>query len=195
MIKDTYVDDCATGADSDENVEQLALDMNELLSKGGFTTKGYSFSGRPPPPALTKDGESVSVLGYKWFTAEDVISIAFGPLSFAKKYRGKKQVTTDSHLIPEELNRSICLGKVHELFDPCGLSAPLMAGFKLDIRDLYDGESGFNCYTRGAQHQDGLRLKEEDNPLWKHCLVEHEGQIAEFSMKQANVFRTSQQGV
>ena len=53
---------------------------------------------------------------------------------------------------------------------------------------LYDGETGSNCYTRGAQHQDGLRLKDENNPLWKHCLVEHNGQPAEFSMKQTNVF-------
>ena len=53
---------------------------------------------------------------------------------------------------------------------------------------LYDGESGSNCYTRGKQHQDGLRLKDEENPLWKHCLVEHEGNQADFSMKQTNVF-------
>ena len=38
------------------------------------------------------------------------------------------------------------------------------------------------------QHQDGLRLKDENNPLWKHCLVEHNGQPAEFSMEQTNVF-------
>ena len=53
---------------------------------------------------------------------------------------------------------------------------------------LYDGESGSNCYTRGKQQEDGLRLREEENPLWKHCLVEHEGRTAEFSMKQTNVF-------
>ena len=33
-----------------------------------------------------------------------------------------------------------------------------------------------------------MRLKDEENPLWKHCLVEHEGRTAEFSMKQTNVF-------
>ena len=53
---------------------------------------------------------------------------------------------------------------------------------------MYDGESGSNCYTRGKQHEDGLRLEFEENPLWKHCLVEHEGRKAEFSMKQTNVF-------
>ena len=55
---------------------------------------------------------------------------------------------------------------------------------------LYDGETGCNCYTRGKQHQSALRLKDEENALWKHCLVEHNGMEAEFSMKQTNVFNS-----
>ena len=55
---------------------------------------------------------------------------------------------------------------------------------------LYDGETGCNCYTRGKQHQNALRLKDEENALWKHCLVEHDGAEAEFSMKQTNVFKS-----
>ena len=55
---------------------------------------------------------------------------------------------------------------------------------------LYDGETGGNCYTRGKQHQAALRLEDENNALWKHCLVEHDGRKAEFSMKQTNVFKT-----
>ena len=55
---------------------------------------------------------------------------------------------------------------------------------------LYDGETGSNCYTRGKQHQAALRLEDKNNALWKHCLVEHDGMKAEFSMKQTNVFKT-----
>ena len=55
---------------------------------------------------------------------------------------------------------------------------------------LYDGETGCNCYTRGKQHQNALRLRDEENALWKHCLVEHDGAEAEFSMKQTNVFKS-----
>ena len=54
----------------------------------------------------------------------------------------------------------------------------------------YDGETGCNCYTRGKQHAAALRLEDEDNALWKHCLVEHGGVKAEFSMKQTNVFKS-----
>ena len=36
----------------------------------------------------------------------------------------------------------------------------------------------------------GLRLEDEGNALWKHCLVEHGGIKAEFTMKQTNVFHS-----
>ena len=36
VMRDTYVDDCATGAANDQEAEQLALDMNELLCKGNL---------------------------------------------------------------------------------------------------------------------------------------------------------------
>ena len=77
---------------------------------------------------------SLCLCFYCAFTEDDALGFAFGPLTFAKKYRGKTQVTDDSHKIPEAVSRSTCLGKVHELFDPCGLAAPLLGGFKTDLR-------------------------------------------------------------
>ena len=53
---------------------------------------------------------------------------------------------------------------------------------------LYDGESGRPCYTRGKQHQDGLWLKDEEIPLWEHCLVEYVGNRAQFPMERTGVF-------
>ena len=47
----------------------------------------------------------------------------------------------------------------------------------------YAGETGRNGYSRGKEHLDALRLEDEENPLWKHCLVEHGGVKAVFSMK------------
>ena len=52
----------------------------------------------------------------------------------------------------------------------------------------YEGETGKNCYTRGKQHLDALRLEDEENALWKHCVVEHDGIKADFSMKSVGVF-------
>ena len=45
IINDTYVDDCATGVSgfsSDITPEQLSSDIDQMLAKAGFVTKGYS---------------------------------------------------------------------------------------------------------------------------------------------------------
>ena len=47
----------------------------------------------------------------------------------------------------------------------------------------YAGETGRNGYSRGKEHLYALRLEDEENPPWKHCLVEHGGVKAVFSMK------------
>ena len=52
----------------------------------------------------------------------------------------------------------------------------------------YAGETGRNGYSRGREHLDALRLEDDENPLWKHCLVEHGGTKAEFSMKVVGRF-------
>ena len=55
----------------------------------------------------------------------------------------------------------------------------------------YEGETGNNGYTRGKEQADGLRLKNEENALWKHCMVEHESQHVNFSMKVLESFQSS----
>ena len=55
----------------------------------------------------------------------------------------------------------------------------------------YEGETGSNGYGRGKEQWSGLRLEEEDNPLWKHCTVEHEGEHVEFSMEVLQAFHSS----
>ena len=52
----------------------------------------------------------------------------------------------------------------------------------------YAGETGRNGYTGGREHLYSLRLEDKKNPLWKHCLVEHGGVKAEFSMKVVGRF-------
>ena len=55
----------------------------------------------------------------------------------------------------------------------------------------YDGETGNNGYTRGKEQADGLRLESEENALWKHCMIEHEGQHVDFSMKVLESFQSA----
>ena len=55
---------------------------------------------------------------------------------------------------------------------------------QLDVRlAQYDGEKGSNGYTRGLEHQNALRLKDENNALWKHRVLEHGVVKQKFKMK------------
>ena len=55
---------------------------------------------------------------------------------------------------------------------------------------IYEGETGKNPHSRGLDHQDGLRLEHEENPLWKHCTLEHGGEKVEFKMKALRSFKS-----
>ena len=55
---------------------------------------------------------------------------------------------------------------------------------------VYEGETGRNGFTWGAEHLAALRLESEESPLWKHCLLEHEGRKAKFSMKVCGRFHS-----
>ena len=55
---------------------------------------------------------------------------------------------------------------------------------------LYGGESSRNAYDRGREHQDALRLESEESPLWKHCVLEHQGEKADFTMKSLRSFQS-----
>ena len=53
----------------------------------------------------------------------------------------------------------------------------------------YEGESGYNAFTRGCEHEDALRLKDQENALYKHCVLEHGGRRADFSMRALGSFQ------
>ena len=58
------------------------------------------------------------------------------------------------------------------------------------ISSIYEGETGRNGFTRGLEHLAALRLEDEENAMWKHCLVQHDGIKAEFEMKILRTFNS-----
>ena len=58
------------------------------------------------------------------------------------------------------------------------------------ISSIYEGETGKNGFTRGLEHLAVLRLEDEENAMWKHCLVQHDGLQAEFEMKILRTFNS-----
>ena len=155
ITQDTYVDDCPSGEDNFEDAESTAKSIETVLQKGGFNLKGFTFTGRPPLPHLTRDGVSINVVGMKWYSESDQIQLDVGELNFALKQRGKKIITEESKRIPLVLTKTHCQGKVFELFDITGKVTPLTAAMKLDLRDLVD---------RGVKWKD--QIPDDLRPIW-----------------------------
>ena len=63
----------------------------------------------------------------------------------------------------------------------------LRAGEKAE----YEGETGANGFTRGNEQLSGLRSKDPENALWKHCMLEHESEQVDFSMKVLGSFQSA----
>ena len=54
---------------------------------------------------------------------------------------------------------------------------------------VYHGESGYSGFTRGLDHQKDVEKKSPKNALWRHCLLYHDGNTAEFSMSVASIHK------
>ena len=102
IIHDIYIDDCLLGDCTYEHALTITDHLKIDLEQGGFTLKGFTFSGHDPPPHLTNDGESVTVGGLKWFPKGDFFFINCGELNFFKKCRGRKTPHMNG-VIPEQL--------------------------------------------------------------------------------------------
>ena len=174
IIEDTYMDDTVTGASSIEDAEELASDLTDLLGSGGFSPKGYTRSGRPPLPTLSKDGVRIGILGSLWSPEKDEIQLAIGTLNFSKKYRGKKTESDDSSKVPKKLTKRICAGKVAEMFDLSGLASPLTGGFKLDLHDLhlsYGWDDPLSDLDRTCWIENFKSMSELSDVMWSRAVI------------------------
>ena len=135
--KDVYVDDCISGEQSIELAHTRADELLVVLSRGGFTLKGFTFSWQHPDKHLSVDGNSINVAGMKWHSYDDLLQLDVSELNFMKKQRGKKPAVIEkSKKIPEKLTRRQCVSKVSELFDITGKITPITACMKLDLHTL-----------------------------------------------------------
>ena len=83
----------------------------------------------PPENMANVDKISVNVGGVMWFTLEDVYCLKTPQNIWERKKRSKKSIR-------DRLVRRDCVSVVYGIFDPRGLSAPVVCGFKVDLHDL-----------------------------------------------------------
>ena len=61
---------------------------------------------------------------------------------------------------------------------------------KSNLKAVYKGKTGRNCYSRRLEHLAGLNSEKDDNPLWKHCQIQHMGRKVAFKMVCLKSFST-----
>ena len=102
--------------DSWEKILEITDNLKLALNRGGFAVKGFTFSGREPPPNLSNDGTSIIVGGMKPYPKEDCISLYTNILNFDYKKRGKKSSAVNNK-VPPDFTRRDCVARVAEVFD------------------------------------------------------------------------------
>ena len=73
----------------------MADDLDQSLAKVSMKIKGYTNCGELPPENCTKDGISVTMLGYKWYSQVDIYALNLPPPHFSNKVRGRLAVDTE----------------------------------------------------------------------------------------------------
>ena len=56
-------------------------------------------------------------------------------------------------------------------------------------KNIYEGESSYNSYTRGKEHTRNLEAKYEKSSLWRHCREVHDGRLQGFIMNTSGTFK------
>ena len=134
-VNDIYVDDCILGKHSRKEVLEATDELKLSLEKGGFTLKGFTFSGEDPDLDLSGGHDYITVAGLKWYPKRDFLTLNWNELNFAQKVRGRKcEILSE---VPLNLTMRECVRKLAEIFDPLGRMAPIIASMKLDISHLH----------------------------------------------------------
>ena len=133
----TYVDDCTAGANTEDKLEQLSADLEEVVQRGGFKFKDTKKSG----DSLI-DGIPAKILGMQWDTEKDELAVDV-KVNFTGKVRGAKLLPDVELLeedveeyIPEVVTKRIVWRIAQAQYDPLGLVSPYMMQFKLVMRDI-----------------------------------------------------------
>ena len=139
LKEDAYMDDIATGADSEEQLDHLKKGIVFTLDQGSMKVKGFTVSGEPPIETVSSDGISVDLTGYRWQPVNDTIMLASREIYLEKIKRGMIPEAIKGDLkeaLKLKFTRRVISGKVAGVYDPLGLVTPVVSGLKLDLHEV-----------------------------------------------------------
>lgn len=126
---DFYMDDCITGADSEQQAIKLAKEIELVLDKSKMPLRKWrsnseqlvqELAGENEASLLFDVEEQTSVLGIKWMPKDDELALV---------------VRANPSF--DELTKRIILSIISRLFDPTGLVAPVLTKAKLLVQELW----------------------------------------------------------
>lgn len=152
--QDFYMDDCLTGADSEDEAVSLCRNMKDILAKGGFALeKWHSNRSKVLPNTGTIETTEVNlgdvgettVLGLRWRAKEDELMFKFRP----KEIRDQRFTKRD------------ILAQTAEVFDPCGFVAPVIITAKIILRKLHQQKINWDSQIPEAIKQEWIEWQSQ----------------------------------
>lgn len=132
VLRDFYVDDILTGADSVGEAMELQMDLSNMLSTGGFLLRKWASNSNKVLEKIPKEhlevkipldfdlDEGIKSLGIQWSPATDTFSFSINIIE------GNTEHT-----------KRTFLSEVAKLFDPLGWTAPSLIIPKLGFQKLW----------------------------------------------------------
>lgn len=132
LKNDFYVDDCLSGADTDEDAIEIKNELLQIMQAGGLRLLKWSSNSRRLMETLPSNyrecraeleiekDETIKALGIKWHPATDEIA-------YKVKESNRNEAKTKRQILSE----------IAALFDPLGLLAPIMITAKILMQQLW----------------------------------------------------------
>ncbi|UYV70400.1 hypothetical protein LAZ67_7002911 [Cordylochernes scorpioides] len=135
LLKCMYMDNCVNSVTSLEEAQVFQQQSIDLLSPAGFNLREWQMGG----PSIV-NSENVSVLGMKWDTADDTLTIS-DKLMMTPTYKSLDQendaeIENQTH----KLTKRIMLSEAHAVFDPLGLFSPFTIVPKIILQQCWKSE-------------------------------------------------------
>lgn len=134
LLRDSYVDDLVTGADTSAGVDLLVDQMSRIVSMGGFVFKERVVSGTE-----LEDTQARKVLGTCWNNKLDMLSVDVH-VNYSEKCKGVRKMAdiplTDLPGMEMAFTKRLIWRATMAQFDLLGLASVFLIRMKLIMREL-----------------------------------------------------------
>lgn len=115
---------------------QIAEENQILWSRGGFSLKDFTFSGRPPLDSLSSINKSIYVADMKWYLQDEKLSLNMTKLNVNTKHQGKRLEFLEKKQDSKHPTHHRCVSKVPEIYDLVGKTTFWKKNLKCDLHEL-----------------------------------------------------------